>query len=348
MRILHGPQNISGMAYSLAVAQRQFGVDAEAVTQWSPVYNYASDRWLDATGEAPHPVDPDEFRKAEYLSYDVYHFYFGLGYGSPDLSEFRKLKAKNKKIYMYYCGCDLRDSKQVLQTYEFSVCQDCWPQACSPNRADSMKACRQYADGVFVSTVDLLDEWPEAIWLPQPVNFAYLQQVVEDEPVKALPKRFTKRRALRIAHAPSDPMKKGTRYLERAVAALTAEGLNIELVIVSGEAHENALRKCAGADIVVDQLMAGVYGSFAVEMMAIGKPVIAFMRDSWLGRFPEPPPIISATPDSIAEVIRDVYRGKHDLAAHSSEGRAFVLKFHDSVEVARKALEAYGHDVSGD
>ena len=45
-------------------------------------------------------------------------------------------------------------------------------------------------------------------------------------------------------------------------------------------------RRYRDADIVVDQLLAGWYGGFAVEAMALGKPVIAYLRESDLHHVP--------------------------------------------------------------
>ena len=342
MRILHGPQNISGMAYSLAKAQRDLGFDAEAVTVWNPVYQFESDRWLDETATAPRPVDPRLFEHEELGQYDVYHFYFGLGYTGADLKEFPKLKARGKRLFMYFCGCDLRDSKKTLQTYEFSVCQDCWPQACSPNRARAMEMCSKYADGVFVSTVDLLDEWPEAIWLPQPVKVSELRKLAKEVRRKKLGRRFTRAYPMLVAHAPSDSMKKGTAYLEKAVEAMRADGLHIKLNIIEGAAHNDVIRACAKADCAVDQLTAGVYGSFSVEMMAIDVPVISYLRSSWIDRFPEQPPIINANPETIEATLRNVYSGNIDTKSASQRAQKYALQYHDAQKVAEKALEAYG------
>lgn len=341
MRVLHGPQNISGMAYALAKAQRDIGLGAEAVTVWNPVFRFASDRWLDATGAAPNPVDPKTFMEDEFETYDVYHFYFGLGYTGPDLKEFARLKRLGKRIYMYFCGCDLRDSKKTLQTYRFSVCQECWPQACSPNRAKAMEMCRKYADGVFVSTVDLMDSWPDAIWLPQPVDVMDLQGLACTVRRKKLGRSFTKTNPLLIAHAPSDPKKKGTEYIERAIEAMQADGLHVKLKVISGTSHPEAIRASAKADVAVDQLLAGVYGSYSVEMMAIGTPVIAYLRESWLDRFPERPPLISADPETIEARLREVYSGQIDLATVVEKSRQFMERYHDSEQVARRAIETY-------
>ena len=42
--------------------------------------------------------------------------------------------------------------------------------------------------------------------------------------------------------------------------------------------HAEAMKLYAQADLVIDQLLAGWYGGFAVETMAMGKPVVCYIR----------------------------------------------------------------------
>ena len=77
-----------------------------------------------------------------------------------------------------------------------------------------------------------------------------------------------------VVHAPSSRRRKGS---EHVIAA--CEGLDVELELVEGLHHDEALKRYRAADIVVDQLNAGWYGLFAIEAMALGKPVVTFLHD---------------------------------------------------------------------
>ena len=57
------------------------------------------------------------------------------------------------------------------------------------------------------------------------------------------------------------------------------EGLDADLELVEGLHHDEAFERYRDADIVVDQLNAGWYGLFAIEAMALGKPVVTFLHD---------------------------------------------------------------------
>ena len=85
-----------------------------------------------------------------------------------------------------------------------------------------------------------------------------------------------------ILHAPSSRRRKGT---EHVVAA--CEGLDADLEIVEGLPHDEAFERYRNADIVVDQLNAGWYGVFAIECLALGKPVVTFLHEEAVRRTEE-------------------------------------------------------------
>src|SRR5262249_13723163 len=87
------------------------------------------------------------------------------------------------------------------------------------------------------------------------------------EPVPA----FERERPL-VVHAPSDPGKKGTRFVGEA-----CEQLPVDLDVVHGVPHDEAVERFKRADIVVDQLHYLWHGVFAIESMAYGKPVVTHL-----------------------------------------------------------------------
>ena len=81
------------------------------------------------------------------------------------------------------------------------------------------------------------------------------------------------------------------------------EGLDADLVLVEGLHHDEALERYRDADIVVDQLNAGWYGLFAIECMALGKPVVTYLHEEAVARTEKEldvrVPIVSATADTL-------------------------------------------------
>ncbi|HET7127916.1 MAG TPA: hypothetical protein VFJ93_02430, partial [Gaiellaceae bacterium] len=72
--------------------------------------------------------------------------------------------------------------------------------------------------------------------------------------------------------------------------------------------HREAFERYRAADIVVDQLNAGWYGVFAIEAMALGKPVVTFLHDEAVRRteqaFGVEVPLVSATAETLVERLR--------------------------------------------
>ena len=106
-----------------------------------------------------------------------------------------------------------------------------------------------------------------------------------------------------VVHAPSNREKKGTRYVIEA-----CEQLAVELDIVEGVPHDEARERYARADIVVDQLNAGWHGVFALESMALGKPVVTYLKPDVVERSAEGYgirlPIVPATKETLVDALR--------------------------------------------
>ncbi len=67
------------------------------------------------------------------------------------------------------------------------------------------------------------------------------------------------------------------------------------------------------ADIVVDMLTFGWFGSNVREAMMLGKPVVCYLRPEWLERmrreipdYIDELPIVSATPETVEDVLKDL------------------------------------------
>src|SRR6476620_1269121 len=85
---------------------------------------------------------------------------------------------------------------------------------------------------------------------------------------------------LRIAHAPSKRAVKGTEAVLAAVESLRAKGAPVELDLIEGVPNADARLRYAAADVGVDQLRIGCYGMFAIESMALGKPIVVHLDES--------------------------------------------------------------------
>lgn len=143
------------------------------------------------------------------------------------------------------------------------------------------------------------------------------------------------KRPLRVLHAPNHRHVKGTDPLLAAVENLQRQGRAIELVLVEKRSNREVLEEIARADLVVDQLVIGWYAMFAIEAMALGKPVVCHIRPDLEELYRKAGlieagelPFLKADTLSIGVLLEDVAKGVHDLDALGHKGRQFVERHH--------------------
>jgi glycosyltransferase involved in cell wall biosynthesis len=149
-----------------------------------------------------------------------------------------------------------------------------------------------------------------------------------------------------VVHAPSNRVGKGTRHLLAAVGRLKAAGFNFDFMFVEGMNHVEARQLYERADLVVDQLLAGWYGGFSVEMMALGKPVICYLRREDFKFLPIPMwqalPLIEASPNNIESVLSIWLKESNSKRRERGmECRRFVETWHDPKVIAQRLIHDY-------
>ena len=92
--------------------------------------------------------------------------------------------------------------------------------------------------------------------------------------------------------------------------------------------------------------LTGWYGGVAVEMMALSKTVVCYLREDDLkfidSRMRADLPLIQATPSTIYKVLKDcLTRRRAELAELGARSRAYVEKWHDPVVIAALLKEQY-------
>ncbi len=143
-----------------------------------------------------------------------------------------------------------------------------------------------------------------------------------------------------VVHAPSRKASKGTEFVEAACAELP-----VDLDVVHGLPHEEAVERYRRADIVVDQLNAGWYGIFAIEAMALGKPVVTFLHDEAVRRTEEAfgieVPIVNATKETLTDALRPLVEDAEERRRRGEASRVYVEAVHDDELIADRLLALY-------
>lgn len=148
---------------------------------------------------------------------------------------------------------------------------------------------------------------------------------------------------LRLLHAPNHRHLKGSQQFIKAVEELKAEGVAIELSILEGVHNDQVREFMADCDVVCDQLIVGWYAMFALEAMAMGKPVVCYLRPTLKELFigagiveSDELPIIETTMSTVKETLRELAgMDRSELAGIGRRSRAFVEKHHSLEAVGR-------------
>ena len=350
VKVLHGPHDVGGNAYYLAKGERGYGFDSRNLVYSKQWFGYPADYDLKIKQDA----NPVRYLKwwlkmiQVALTYDVLHFNFGGSFLSyyprrwvfADLPLWRSL---GMATFVTFQGCDSRISSYVMGNLETKICANCRSLGLCSQGYDFFKKeiitqAGRYFDQVFALNPDLLRNIPEGQFLP------YANCDLEEwRP----PGDYNWHHSgpVKILHAPTWRELKGTDDIISAVEALKAEGQNVELILIEKVPHNQVRSLYESAGLLVDQLIAGWYGGLAVELMALGKPVVAYIRQEDL-RFIPPAmkndlPVVSATAETLRDVLRELVRNANLRKQIGLRSRAYVEKWHHPHVVAGITTEAY-------
>jgi len=113
---------------------------------------------------------------------------------------------------------------------------------------------------------------------------------------------------------------------ERFIAEIGLENKIVKMGVVS----KPLLRKYIDAvDVCVDQFTHGGLGTFALESLSIGKPLITHYNAEKHFRFEENPPVINSfSVEEIAEAIRFCVDNPNEMKALGEKSRSWLCKYH--------------------
>lgn len=327
-RILWGTTPIANLRNSVK-ADRLYGYESESLVY--RVYHLSDREAFDHVWE-PLAAIPGLRQLAPYpaflwacLRFDVFCFYFdgGLLADTPFWRiELPLLRLAGRKIVVWPYGGDARLPSATRARGGWHAYSDV--PVGGEDRDEAATRARLDAFGRWANAVlgcaDLVEDLPrlDAV-LPYPFDTAGWEPVAApDDGV------------VRVVHAPNHPHYKGTRYLVAAVERLREDGLPVELVLVQGVSNADARREYERADVIADQFLIGAYALFAIEGMALGKPVVCYLDPRFARHHPEwaEAPIVSASPDVLEEELRRLVVDadlRHELGRRGPE---YVRRVH--------------------
>jgi glycosyltransferase involved in cell wall biosynthesis len=150
-----------------------------------------------------------------------------------------------------------------------------------------------------------------------------------------------------IVHAPTSPGFKGTKYIEAALDELKDEGHKFEYKKLHGVPNDEAHRIYREeADIIIDQVLAGGFGTLAIEGMYYGKPVCCYLLPELLEWYPDCP-IVNTSVDNLKKELARLIERPDERVRLGREGRAFVEKHFSREKVNRQVWDMYREVMGG-
>ena len=267
-----------------------------------------------------------------HLLADAYRPVFGQLNGTDISADLPALRQAGIKIALLGHGSEIRHPLRHLERepdspyrHASDVDVEYWVSICERN----LQTAAESGLPLFVTTPDLIGYLPDAVWVPLVVD---ITSWATDRPLLERDRPI-------VLHAPSARWTKGTERFIDDVRALHDQGL-IELQLAEGVPWRKMRRLIQDADILIDQVAIGGYGTFACEAMAAGKPVIAHLSETVAKVVGEVPPIVEATGSEVAEAVARLVADRTEGIRIGREAAAYVREWHDGTRSA-DALNAF-------
>jgi hypothetical protein len=370
LRVLHCPSMVAGYGGALARTERELGLNSWSVSFQQNAFAFGVDEVLWQKADS---VIIREFKRWNLLrralrDFDAIHFNFGYSimptrvrpvtwqaqgllkrlypiyqaYASAlEMQDLRWLKRAGKIICMSYLGDDARQGDYARANFDIhfasEVEEDYYTRESDQYKRERIALMHRYADQIYAVNPDLLHILPSrARFLP----YGHIDLGERPSTPRSLPERPL------VVHAPTHPRMKGTKYVLAAVERLRGEGVPFEFEMVQGLSHAEARQLYGRADLLIDQVLAGWYGGLAVELMALGRPVVCYIRQDDLRFIPQAMrdelPLITAQPETLYDVLKTwLTARREELPALGLRSRAFVERWHDPLQIATQLKRDY-------
>lgn len=352
LRVLHAPVNVGNQPWVLSRAERDHGVNSDVVVVYSTWLGYPYDVCLGEVGDRGFRtiLKRGIYGLTSPFRYDVMHYYFGrslinwddlAGVEGLQFLDLKIARRLGRKVFFTLQGCDVRIASESNARNAVTMC--------GPGKCGAYQTClasldlrRRWfidkiiplCDRVFYLNPELAHYVPGGQFLPYASFDVERTETTPPEP---------NGRPL-ILHAPSDPGIKGTPRILAAIEALKSRH-EFDFQLVENLPHSEAMMLYRRADLVIDQVLAGWYGGFAVELMAMGKPVACYLREDDLGVLPPAMrselPLLPIDPEHIEEQLDALLVQRSSWPEWGLRARDFACRWHNPNRIAQAMIAAY-------
>jgi len=345
MRVLHLPQSAASQISILVRALRLNGIEARGIVRGNSRYE-SSEGICDfqIRGRRKNLVHRLMQRASWWAALiagvrwaDVIHWHFAWGTGYRDL-DLKLISALDKAAIVEFWGSDIRIPEIASKSNPyFSTI----PDADAIYRV-SLQESRMRQEKFARSGFSCLVPGPELLDYIQtdlfPRQYASVAALFPSEYIPSFPDPNHPRPV--IAHMPSNKTVKGTDFVMSAIESLKTR-YDFDFRLIHNVGQDKALNMIRDCDIMLDQFIVGSYGMVSLEAMALGKPVLCYLKAPILPRLPIDFPVVNANQENLADVLEEFIvdgQRRHDIGRL---GRAYIEKYHDAHVIAGELIEIY-------
>lgn len=323
-KVLHAPVDIAGQMGAFVRELRKRGWQANGYNWYRNYFQYNGPILQTDYYEVGKEIEPI-LRMS-----DIVHYHNGSTF-LKDYGDLELIRKLGKKAIMHHWGNDVRDVARANEQQKYKL---------PPSYHDSaeihanLRKVSSYVSHAIIQDFELY-----RYISPYYEHIHFLPLIVD---VGSLPYAYPnpRRKKPLVVHAPTNTAFKGTEYLESALRRLS-DRCDFFYKRIEHMKHSDAMRWYLRADVVIDQILCGTYGLLSVETMAMGKPVVAYIREDIRSAFPDDLPIVSADPDQLEERLLPLLRSPELRHRIGRQGRSFTSGFHDVDVVMPQLMDIY-------
>jgi glycosyltransferase involved in cell wall biosynthesis len=329
-KIIHVPLEIAGQVGLICEFLRKHGYESVGFNYFPNYLNYKQ------------IINTDAYELAKLLDpaikyFDLFHFHNSYTF-IDDYRDIEMIASVGKKMIMHHRGNDVRARSWALQGEDYT----------NPY----VDADESFPDDLIEKNLNYFSDRMACAIVQDYELYKYVYRFYnkKGKKVHVLPRLIdtswffpsleVKNQRPLIVHAPTNRKFKGTDSIESVIETLQKE-IPFDYKRVEQLSHQQALELYKQADLVIDQILCGAYGNLSVEAMALGKPVICYIRPDLMDLYPKNLPIVSANPDTLYDVLKNILRDREQRIHLGRMGRIYVEEYHEASKVVHQLIQIY-------
>lgn len=342
MRVLLLPHNIASQISETIIGLRYIKIDARGMVVQNKIQSHANVEAIPPVYSAQSRLrylkaTPSAIRIFRAILWaDVIHWHFE--WAMPAALDVLWAKLLKKKIVVEFHGSDIRiPSIEAIDNSYYAEVIRLHPELSDPDK-NSIKRQNIFGQAGAIAIVP----YPAMLAHVRPNLFrgvyCVLHRIDLDKYVPQFPQ--VNQNCPNIAHMPSRPLLKGTRYVEKSLFELK-NNFTFNYQINSDVTHETATTLIRNCDLYLDQFILGSYGVASVEAMAMGKPVVCYIKPAFKRLYPTDLPIVSTSAEELQKNLRLLIANpqlRYDIGQAS---RKYAEEHHDTRKVALELQQIY-------